>query len=228
MRTLGLIPARGGSKGVPRKNIRTLAGKPLLQWTVEAATASHAIDRLVLSTDDEEIADIGRAAGCEVAFLRPRELARDETPGIDVALHALGVLGHDYEFLVLLQPTSPLRRAEDISSCVQVCRESGAPGCLSVVRAAESPFWMFLMTPDAELRPVVPRASIPLRHQDLPPAFRINGAVYAARPPWLVEHHSFFGPGVRGYEMPASRSIDIDSWDDWLAAEAALAAEQAS
>ena len=123
---LGLIPARGGSKGVPRKNIRLVAGRPLLAWTIDAARASRYLDRLVLSTDDCEIGAVAIAAGCEVPFLRPPELARDDTPGIDPVLHALGQLP-PFDIVVLLQPTSPLRLASDIDGCIERMLAARAP-----------------------------------------------------------------------------------------------------
>ncbi|CAA7603172.1 3-deoxy-manno-octulosonate cytidylyltransferase [Acididesulfobacillus acetoxydans] len=120
-RILGIIPARGGSKGIPRKNIRLLGGKPLLAWTIEAALEAGCLDRLILTTEDEEIAAVGRKYGCEVPFLRPAELAQDSTPGIEPVLHALRWLaereGYRPDYVLLLQPTSPLRRAEQIREC---------------------------------------------------------------------------------------------------------------
>lgn len=223
MGTLGIIPARGGSKGIPRKNLLTMAGKPLMAWTVDAARASGNIDRLIVSTEDAEIAAAARQLDCEVPFVRPAHLAQDETLAIDVALHALDALADPFDFVVWLQPTSPGRLPEDIAACVRACRAGAAPGCVSLVRATEPPQWMFTLSSGGVMQPLIPREQIPLRRQDLPPAFLINGAVYVGRPDWLREHRTFLGPGVLGYEMPADRSIDIDSWDEWHAAEARLA-----
>ena len=219
---LGLIPARGGSKGLPRKNIRPLGGRPLLAWTADAARASRYVDRIVVSTDDVEIASVATAAGLDVPFLRPAELARDDTPGIDPVLHALGQLPA-FDVVVLLQPTSPLRRASDIDGCVERMLATGAPVCVSVRRAFDHPYWTYRCDVDGVLLPYAhdPGGEIH-RRQDLPPAFVENGAVYAARVPWLLSHRSFVGDRTVAYEMPADRSLDIDTADELQRAEAAL------
>lgn len=222
MPTLGLILARGGSKGLPGKNTRSLCGKPLIAWTIEAALQCAEIDRLILSTDDPEIANVADTWGCEVPFMRPSELAGDETPAIEVALHALDSLQNKYDLLVLLQPTSPLRLPADISACICACRQGGAPGCVSITKATESPYWMFTKTSEGELHNIIADKCIPLRRQALPTAYLINGAVYAARVDWLRQHTSFIGPGVRGHEMPAERAEDIDTLEDFEAAEKRL------
>lgn len=220
MRTLGLIPARGGSKGLPGKNTRLLAGHPLLEWTVRAARASKRIDRLVLSTDDAGIAAVGAACACEVPFLRPAELAGDTTPMIDVVLHTLDVLGEDFDFVVLLQPTSPLRSGQDIAACVDLCAKTGASSVVSVTPATESPYWMFTLDPAQSLAHLLPAAPVQTRRQDLPPAYLVNGAVYVARPNWLRQHRAFIAADTKGYVMPAERSVDIDNLEDWENAEA--------
>ena len=220
MRTLGLIPARGGSKGLPGKNTRLLAGRPLLEWTVRAARASGRIDRLILSTDDVGIAAAGTACACEVPFLRPAELAGDTTPMIDVVLHALDALGEGFDLVVLLQPTSPLRSGQDIAACVDLCAETGAPSVVAVTPVSESPYWMFTLDPGQSLARLLPEASVQTRRQDLPPSYLINGAVYAAQPDWLRRHRAFLTADTKGYVMPRERSVDIDDMDDWTVAEA--------
>ncbi len=221
MRILAYIPARGGSKGVPRKNIRPLHGKPLIAWTIEAAARCTDITDLFVSTEDPEIAAVAGALGCQV-LSRPAELARDESTGVEVALHVLRTTGGKYDLVVQLQPTSPLRVSADISACIRKCGPERAPACVSVVRATEPPNWMFTQTPSGSLEPLLPRHLMPLRRQDLPPAYLLNGAVYVALPSWLELHQTFLGPGVHGYEMPASRSLDIDTQSDFAAAEAIL------
>jgi N-acylneuraminate cytidylyltransferase len=222
MRTLGLIPARGGSKGLPGKNTRLLAGRPLLEWTVRAARASGRIDRLILSTDDPAIAKVGAAALCEVPYLRPAALATDTTPMIDVVLHALDTLGESFDMVVLLQPTSPLRTAEDIAACVDLCRRSAAPSVVAVNPASESPYWMFTIDGSQSLARLLPAAPVQTRRQDLPPAYLVNGAMYVARTDWLREQRAFIGAGTKGYVMPAERSVDIDDLGDWATAEALI------
>jgi len=208
---LAIIPARGGSKGVPRKNIRDLAGKPLIAWTIEAAKASQYIDRLVLSSDDAEIIGVAQAHGCEAPFVRPAELARDETPGIDPILHALQALP-GYDYVVLLQPTSPLRTGEDIDGCLARCEEKNAPACVSVTEPDHHPQWMYTLDNRETLQPISEQRAV--RRQDLPEVYALNGAVYVARTKWLNETHSFLGTGALGYVMPAYRSIDIDTEQD--------------
>jgi N-acylneuraminate cytidylyltransferase len=220
MRTLGIIPARGGSKGLPGKNTRPLAGRPLLEWTVRAARNSGRIDRLVLSTDDASIAAAGTACACEVPFLRPAQLAADDTPMIDVVLHALDVLCDEIDLVVLLQPTSPLRSGHDIAACVDLCVQTGAPSVVAVTPATESPYWMFTMGPGLSLARLLPEAPMRARRQDLPAAYRVNGAVYVARPDWLRRQRAFMAAETKGYVMPAERSVDIDNLDDWEMAEA--------
>jgi len=198
-----------------------LHGKPLIAWTIEAAGRCADITDIFVSTEDVEIATVARSLGCAV-LPRPAELAEDNTTSVAVALQVLRTAGKVFDLLVLLQPTSPLRKTEDIIACIRKCGPGRAPACVSVVRATESPSWMFTQTPSGSLEPVVPRHLIPLRRQDLPPAFFLNGAVYVAQPSWLELHQTFLGPGVHGYEMPAERSLDIDTLADFAAAEALL------
>src|SRR5271157_3678171 len=135
---LALIPARGGSKGVPRKNLREIAGKPLIAWAIEAGRQSRYIDRLILSSEDPEIMAQARSWGCEVPFVRPAELARDDTPGMEPVLHALTALPEEYDYVVVLQPTSPLRLAEDIDGCLETCLRQEAPACVTVAEVDQS------------------------------------------------------------------------------------------
>ena len=151
---LALIPARGGSKGVPRKNVRDLAGRPMIAWTIEAAHGSRYVDRIVLSSDDEEIIKTARQHGCDVPFVRPPELATDEADSLSVVRHALSMLPEHYDFLVLLQPTSPLRVTADIDGAVERCAETGAAVCVSVCETDKSPYWMLHLEPGGVVRPL--------------------------------------------------------------------------
>lgn len=209
-RVLALIPARGGSKGVPGKNIRDVAGRPLIAWTIEAARQATCTDRVVVSSDDAAILAVARAWGAEVPFVRPPELARDETPGIDVVLHALACLP-DVEWVVLLQPTSPLRTAQDIDAAVARCREAGAPACVSVTEAQTPPWWMFRLSAEGRLQSFLPDRERPQRRQDAPPLYALNGAVYVAQTDWLRQTRSFLTAETVAYAMPAERSVDIDT-----------------
>jgi CMP-N,N'-diacetyllegionaminic acid synthase len=208
---LALIPARGGSKGVPRKNIRPAGGKPLIAWSVEAAKTSRYIDRTILSTDDAEIADVARQFGCEVPFMRPVELATDKANSMDVIRHALKSLPERYDFLVLLQPTSPLRRAAEIDDALERYIASGAKTCVSVCEADKHPYWMVKMTEGGAVTQLFPPELIPDRRQDAPPVFALNGAIYIAPVDHLVAGGDLIVAGTFGYVMPKDRSFDIDT-----------------
>ena len=214
-RVLALIPARGGSKGVPRKNLAPLGGRPLIAWTVAAGLASEHIDRLILSSDDAEIIAAAEGAGCEAPFVRPAALAGDAARSVDVIHHAMAWAEaadpKPYDYLVLLQPTSPLRIAADVDACIRACHESGAPVAVTVAEPAETPYWTYRRDAEGRLIPLLPLSPQPSRRQDLPEAFQINGAVYVARWDFMRGAESFLVPETRGVEMPLERSIDIDT-----------------
>jgi CMP-N,N'-diacetyllegionaminic acid synthase len=169
MSLLAIIPARGGSKGIPRKNIKSLAGKPLIGWTIDVAKQASCIDRIVVTTENEEIAAVARELGAEVPFMRPTELATDETPGIAPVLHALKQLP-DYEWVLLLQPTSPLRTHTDIEAIWQLCQSSAAPSAVSITEASKHPYWMYAQDDQARLQPFISGRPDITRRQDLPAA----------------------------------------------------------
>lgn len=217
---LGIIPARGGSKGVPGKNIRIIAGKPLIAWTIEEAKKSKYIDRLVVSTDDREIADIAKCFGGEVPFLRPETLARDDTPGVAPVIHALmEIPGYDY--VVLLQPTSPLRSCFDVDGCIESCVFNNAPACVSVVQPDKSPYWSYELK-DGFLSPLLKTEMSAMRRQDLPSVVSLNGAVYIARTEWLLEMNTFISAETTAFEMSKERSLDIDTELDFKVCELLL------
>lgn len=213
MSLLALIPARGGSKGIPRKNIRSFSGKPLLQWTIEAALMSSSVDHVVVSTDDPEIADIARACGAQVPFLRPLELASDAAPAIGTVLHALAQLPKVCDIL-LLQPTSPLRSVEDIQGIIKLYRDSKIQSIVSVSRSHKHPAWMYSLSSDNILQAL---AEFPVAdcRQQLPPAYVLNGALYLASRTFLERHHGFLSSNTMGFVMPPERSVDIDTLIDW-------------
>lgn len=216
---LAIIPARGGSRGIPRKNIRNLAGKPLIAWTIEEARKSKYIDRLILSSEDEEIISIAREWECEVPFVRPAELSQDTTPGIDPVIHAIGALPENYDYIVQLQPTSPLRTAEDIDACIEKCINYRAPACISVCKAPHSPYWMYTIDQNDRMKPCLPEQNRAVRRQDLPVVYQLNGAVYVARVEYLLERKTFMGENTIVSIMPEERSIDIDNRLDLLFCE---------
>jgi N-acylneuraminate cytidylyltransferase len=211
-RVLGLIPARGGSKGVPGKNIRPLGGKPLIAWTIDAAKGCGAIDRLVLSSDDPQIIRVATQHGCEAPFVRSAELASDTAPTMDVVLDALERCP-GFDMVVLLQPTSPLRTSEDISQALDLCVRSHAPACVSVAPAAESPYWMYTLGPRSQMKPLLPVTGF-TRRQDLPSVYSLNGAIYVADAGWLKRTRSFLTEETVAYVMPAERSADVDTESD--------------
>jgi CMP-N-acetylneuraminic acid synthetase len=217
VRVLGLIPARGGSKGVPRKNVRDLAGKPALAWTVEAALASSSLARVVVSTDDEAIATVARAGGAEAPFVRPAELAGDETTDLPVYRHALQALGDGFDAVAWLRPTAPLRTAEDIDAAVTLLDETGADCVRSVCPAEHNPYWMGTIE-DGRLVPLL--GEVPSRRQLLPEVVRLNGAVDVVR--CASVRDELFAGDVRTYVMPVERSVELDTELDFLLAEALL------
>ncbi len=218
MTTLGLIPARGGSKGIPRKNVLPIAGKPLIAWTIDAALTASAIDRVVVTTDDPGIAQVAIAYGAQVPFLRPAELACDDTPGIAPVLHALDILP-GIDTVVLLQPTSPLRTAGDIDAAMALHRSGQEAYVVSVTDAGHAA-WCFDMDDAGRLD--IEAGNIAARRQDLPPRFTLNGALYIAAANRLLRDRSFLVPGTIGFSMPAERSVDIDTMFDWKIAEMLL------
>ncbi len=220
MRILALIPARGNSKGIPRKNIKPIAGKPLIAWAIEAALCSRVLDAVVVSTEDEEIAEVARQWGAQVPFRRPPELAQDDTPGIDPVLHALEQLP-DFDVVLLLQPTSPLRTTEDIDACISLAQDMQASSVVSVSKPGKHPYWMYSLGTDQRLQTLIDVPPI-LRRQDLPPVYAVNGALYYTRTNWLQQQHTFVTAETVAYVMPSERSVDLDTQLDWKLAEILL------
>jgi len=208
---IAVIPARGGSKGVPRKNIRELAGKPLIGWTIEEALKSQYIDRLILSSEDDEIIRVAMEFGCDVPFIRPAELALDKTTGIEPALHALHVLPDKYDYVVLLQPTSPLRLVDDIDGCIEMFVKQNANVCVSVSTPAKNPYWMYFLDSKSRLDPVIKAHNTILLRQNLPEVYMLSGAVYIAKVNWFLKKKTFITEETIGYVIPPERSVDIDS-----------------
>lgn len=224
MKVLGIIPARGGSKGIPGKNIRPLGGRPLLAWTAEAALAARRLSRVVLTTDDERIAEIGRGCGLEVPFLRPAELAMDDTPTLPVLQHAVAELekaGDWFDAVCLLQPTSPFRRAGDIDGCIELL-ETGLDAVVSMlpVPSEHNPHWVYFRDADGLLRLATGEDQPIPRRQELPPAFHRDGAVYVTRRDVLMQG-SLYGRRLGGY-LADSRSVNLDTPADWERAERLL------
>ena len=217
MTLLALIPARGGSKGIPKKNIRSFCGKPLIYWTIQAALQSKYIDRVVVSTDDPEIAQISKECGADVPFLRPRELANDTAPGIAPVLHALDKM-EEVEDVLLLQPTSPLRMSIDIEGIIEYRNKNGARSAVSIALSQKHPALMYYLENSMRLKGVVQETVLSCR-QDYRPVYVLNGALYLARRDFIQNEQTLLSDDTLGYEMPVERSVDIDTIHDWDYAE---------
>ena len=218
-RLLAIIPARGGSKGICRKNIKTFGGKPLISWTIEEAKKCKYIDRIIVSTDDEQIADISKKYSAEVPFLRPKELSEDESPIIDAVYHLIDYL-MKYEkylpdFVALLQPTSPLRTYRDINiAFAHLLANKKANAVASITEVTEKPFWMRELSKDGFISYFLQHSFKDFRRQDLPLIYIVNGAVFICKTNALMNQLTFTPNKTLGYVMPRDRSIDIDELID--------------
>jgi len=231
---LAIIPARGGSKAVPRKNIRFLCGKPLIAWTIEAALAAgDLLHRVIVSTDDEEIAGIAHACGAEVPFLRPAEMASDTAPTLQALQHAVDFVekedGVKMDWVLTLQPTAPFRTAQDIAEGIRLAREGGCDSVISVTQVlAEHPILMKKIV-DGRLEPYCIEEKEGTRRQDYdPPAYIRNGAIYLTKRDVLMAENSIWGESIRPYVMPEERSLDIDSEHDFKLVEIVMAEKLAA
>ena len=225
-RILAVITARGGSKRLPRKNVRDAGGKPLIAWSIEAGQGSTYVDRLILSSDDPEIINVAKRWGCDAPFVRPGHLAEDDSKVEDALIHALDTLEGKYDYLVLLQPTSPLRVAADIDDAIVGCHGAGAPACITVCEAAKSPYWMFTIDEKGRLYRFLDTGAMPNRRQELPPVYMPNGAVYVLNVPAFRSSASIYGPGAVACVMPPERSIDVDTEIDLCLADLYLRKRQ--
>jgi CMP-N-acetylneuraminic acid synthetase len=223
---LAVITARGGSKGIPQKNLSTILGKPLIAYTIEAALQAKTLTRTIVSTDDKTIAQVSEQYGVEVPFLRPKHLATDTATSIAVLQHAVTYLANEEDYttdlVVCLQPTSPLRTADDIDQAVNLCLQSGADSVVSLCQAKHHPFWMKKII-DGRIYPLINEGGQKYsRRQDLPPIYQLNGALYVTRVKVLLEENRILGEYTIPYIMSQERSIDIDSQTDLRTAESIL------
>ena len=189
-RLLAVIPARGGSKRLPRKNLLDLAGKPLIAWTIEAALGSKYIDRVIVSTDDDEIAEVSKDFGADVPFMRPVEYATDNAKSVDVVLQLLEQLeiqNEKYEYIILLQPTSPLRNTENINESIELLIKRQCAGVVSISEAEHSPLWSNTLPDDDSLSGFLDELIINKRSQDLEKFYRLNGAIYLCNSKRLIQ-----------------------------------------
>jgi CMP-N,N'-diacetyllegionaminic acid synthase len=225
-RVLGLVTARGGSKGLPGKNIRVLRGRPLIVWTLAAAQASTSIDTLLVSTDDAAIAAVARDHGAEVPFLRPPELATDTATSMSVVTHALDWLlsaGRSFDYLVLLEPTSPLREAEDIDGALAQMIAAGATAVVSVCRTeAAHPSFLYRRAPDGRLSPMRADDGPARRRQEIDDWYFLEGSVYASRVDTLRACGRFQQERTLGYVVPKWKAIEVDDEIDFIIADAIM------
>ena len=226
MKALGLIPARGGSKGIPGKNIRSILGRSLIERAFSSATESGVLDRIVLSTDDPAIAAEAHRIGLDVPFLRPEEFAGDASPMIDVAIHALKMLASENykpDVLVLLQPTSPLRTAEHIRHALKLLM--GYDSVCTVVPVPKDlcPHYLMKIGDSGLLDFVMPDGPRYTRRQDVPQAYRRDGTLFVTRAPVILKQRSFYGERCIPYILSPDESMNIDTPEEWVEAETRLA-----
>ncbi len=212
-KVLGLITARGGSKRLPKKNLTGLGGKSLIRWTVDAAKQSGYIDRLIMSSDSQAIIDEAGKSGCEVPFVRAGDLAGDEASSVDVALHALEQMGWKNGFLVLLQPTSPFRRTDDIDACIRACSDDGVMACVSVSEPDKPAKWLLEDKSQGYIAPVFPDDFSDATDIDRQFYFP-NGAVFVVRVADFIREKTFWPKETKFVVMEKKRSLDIDTQDD--------------
>lgn len=227
MKTIAIIPARSGSKGLPDKNIKPLNGKPLLAYSIEAALASGLFDTVHVSTDSERYADIARQYGADEPFLRSAEASSDTASSEDAireVLRRYDEMGQRFDAFMLLQPTSPLRTAEDIRAAFGVMEEKQAESVISVCEMEHSPLWCNTLPPDGSMRAFI-RAGGNKRRQELDTYYRLNGAIYLVKTEYFLQGHTFYGDGCYACIMSTERSVDIDSPTDFMIAECLLNAQ---
>lgn len=227
MKILGIIPARGGSKGVPKKNIKLLGGKPLLEYTSEIALQTSLIDNLVLSSDDDEIIKIGKELGIEVPFKRPANLALDQSPTLPVIQHALAYyksIGKEFDAVCLLQTTSPFRTVTFLDKAIQTFKEKGTDSLVSVqtVPHEYNPNWVFIPNENGMLHVSTGKKEIISRRQDLPKAYHRDGSIYLTKTTVILNQNSLYGKSIAYIKSPKELYVNIDTIEDWKKAEKML------
>ena len=214
MKTIALITARGGSKGIPRKIVLPFGGKPLINWTIEAAKKSKYIDFVFVSTDDNEIAEIAKNAGASVPFLRPSSLSKDYSPSIDTVMHTLNKF-NNFDNIFLLQPTSPLRNNLDLDNSMELFMSSGCQSLVSLSESKKHPSYHFYINNIDKKMKSITNMSIPNQRQETEVSYELNGAIYLSKISYLIEKKTFLTKDTVGYIMPINRSVDIDTHIDW-------------
>ncbi len=226
MKKLAIIPARGGSKGLPGKNHKLLKGIPLISYTIKAALESRMFDKVIVSTDSEEIAEIAKESGVEVPFMRPQELAGDVASSDAAVMHALRFIedakGESFEYVCKLQPTSPLRNAQDIREAFNLLLARSANSIVSVCECEHSPLWSGVITEDLRIDNFMSKQLAVTNRQELQNYYRLNGAIYISKVDNFKKNGCFFGENSIAYIMPRERSVDIDDILDFKFAELLL------
>ena len=224
MRILGIIPARGGSKGVPGKNIRLLSGKPLLQYTSEIALETQYLTAVILSSDDRQIITVAKNLGIQVPFIRPLALAEDQTPTIDVIIHALKWFENQaifFDAVCLLQVTSPFRTVEFLNKAIKKFISSGCDSLVSVQKVPHeyNPHWTFEVNSDGNLKIATGEEKIISRRQELPKVYHRDGSIYIMKTEVLLQQHSLYGKSISFIESTPEFYVNIDTLADWEKAE---------
>jgi len=225
-KVIAIIPARGGSKGLPGKNIKLLGNKPLIAWTIEAAASVDIIDRIIVTTDCAEIAATAEKCGAEIPFLRPKELGGDDTTTAEVILHAIKSIHENFDIIVLLQPTSPYRSTHHIEEAFELCRAENNYSLVSVSEMDKSPQWCYWRN-QSRLEPIL-KAGIQdgcTRRQDLRKAYALNGAIYITETNCFMDKQVLIDANTVSYVMSKRSSIDIDDAIDFKMAELLLGEE---
>lgn len=226
MNILGIIPARGGSKGIPGKNIKLLNGIPLIGYTIKEAKKSKFLNKIIVSTDDENIAKVSKSFNAEVPFLRPKELALDSSPTIDCIIHAINWEknneNYNPDYVCVLQCTSPLRTYEDIDNVIKLAVDKKGDGAVSVCESEVNPYWTNVINEDGKLKYFIEKGRYITKRQDLPPVYRINGAVWVTKTEKIIKERTLEPKDIYAYVMRPENSIDIDNEIDFKIAELIL------
>jgi N-acylneuraminate cytidylyltransferase len=221
-KVLAVIAARGGSKGLPGKNVAPCGGRPMIDWTLAAAKGAALVDKTIVSSDDPAIHEAARKAGVEVPFVRPPHLATDEASMQSVIEHAVAEAGNGAEICVLLQVTSPLRRAEDIDGAIRLFERTGGPSVVGMTPVTKPPYWMYSVGSNERVTPLFPEQNTAFRRQDLPKTYVPNGAIYVFDLKWFFEKRLFITDESVAFVMPAERSVDVDTALDLALADLLL------
>tara|TARA_S200000501_G_scaffold371931_1_gene415958 strand:+ start:354 stop:1049 length:696 start_codon:yes stop_codon:yes gene_type:complete len=219
---LAIIPARSGSKGLPNKNILKLDGKPLIAWSIIEANKSKYIDKCIVSTNDRYIADISISYKCEVPFIRPCDLSTDKANLNDVIMHAIKTIDNQYDIVIVLQPTSPLRKSFDIDRALEIMMDRDAPTVVSVSQSNKPFHWNYVIEENGTLKPCTSIKNITTNRQQFPKTYLPNGALFISKVDYFIREISFYTNLTLAFVMPEERSIDIDSQIDFFTAQAII------